>query len=145
MFFFLRFKNINSKPQHSFKKRYFKKGFFLKNSVFNSCVYNSKYMIFEYCYFKFIKTVFKKLFKLKYVILKKFFFFFFLTANFPVSLKVKNSRMGKGVGYLQRWVFRIKRFTILFYFNYNNLKILNYFIKIFKLRLSQNINIVNFL
>jgi len=141
----LRFKNINSKPQHSFKKRYLNKGFFLKHSVFNSCVYNSKYMIFEYCYLKFIKTVFKKLFKLKYVILKKFFFFFFLTANFPVSLKVKNSRMGKGVGYLQRWVFRVKRFTVLFSFNYNNLNILNYFIRIFKLRLSRDINITNFL
>jgi hypothetical protein len=141
----LRFKNINTGTQHSFKKRYMRRKVFLKNTMFNSCLYNLKYMSFEYCYFKFIKVVFKKFFKLKYVILKKFFFFFFLNVNFPVSLKVKNSRMGKGVGYLQRWVFRLKRFTVLFSFNLNNLILLKNIIKIFKLRLSKDIHIKNFL
>lgn len=141
----MRFKNININVQHSFKKRYIKNRVFFYNTLFNSCLYNFKYITFEYCYLKFIKIVFKKLFKLKYVIFKKFFFFFFLVANFPISLKVKNSRMGKGVGYFLRWVFKIKKYTIIFSFNHSNLNLINSLVTIFKLRLSKNINMIFFL
>jgi hypothetical protein len=58
---------------------------------------------FEYTYFNNIKRFLKYFFKLKYSLVNNLKVWVFLKANFPISRKSKNSRMGKGKGSFIGW------------------------------------------
>ena len=79
--------------------------------------------------------------------LKSFFsFWFFLTANYPVTKKSKNSRMGKGKGSFLRWQIRVP-FNLIF-LEFKILNYLSYFFFFNKLKLffGKNLKITfNFL
>jgi ribosomal protein L16/L10AE len=94
----LRFNKISSIEQVSFKrrnKRYIKK---IKLIYGNSGFIVLKTVQFEYAYFYLIRRFLKYFFKFKYSLDNYFKVWVFLKANFPVSKKSKNSRMGKGKG-----------------------------------------------
>lgn len=94
----MRYKFLKNILPRSFNKRNLNKyQSFIKNKYPLNLI-TKKQIMFEFIYFKLLKLIFKKAFKYKYAIFKKFFFFFNLTPNYPLSLKGKNSRMGKGVG-----------------------------------------------
>lgn len=94
----MRYKFLKNTLPRSFNKRNSNK---YQSAIKNKFALNliaKKQIMFEFVYFKILKLIFKKTFKYKYAIFKKFFFFFNLIPNYPLSLKGKNSRMGKGVG-----------------------------------------------
>ena len=94
----MRFNKLTSMEQVSFKnrnKRNIKK---TKLSYGNSGFVVAKNVQFEYAYFYLIRRFLKYFFKFKYSLGNYFKVWIFLKANFPVSKKSKNSRMGKGKG-----------------------------------------------
>lgn len=95
---FLRYKFLHTLKPRSFNKRtkliY---NYFLK-SKYSLNFFSKKQNLFEFIYFKQIKIFLKPISKNKYSIFRKFFFCFYLQPNLPISLKGKNSRMGKGIG-----------------------------------------------
>ena len=98
MRYFFKFPN-----QIFFKKRY-NKYKQLNNLKFgNVGLFFIKKFRFEYIYFIFFKNLIKLLNKNKYKFIKNFYFWFFLSGNYPISKKSKNSRMGKGKGIFLRW------------------------------------------
>ena len=111
---------INTNKQNSFKKRinsgYLKLN--LKVGVFG--FFFLKPFLFEFLYFIFIKKFLKFFNKNKYSNFNKFKYWSFLTGNFPISKKSKNSRMGKGKGSFLRWSIKLKQnfyfFEFLFFF-----------------------------
>lgn len=64
---------------------------------------------FEYVYFYIIKKFLKYFFKLKYACKNHLKLWVLLKANFPVSKKSKNARMGKGKGSFIRWLIKINQ------------------------------------
>ncbi len=78
-------------------------GFFCKNEF-----------RFEFIYFSLLKKLLKYNFraKIKYKLNKKYWVF--LSKNYPISSKSKNSRMGKGKGAFVRWSIRLKKYFIFF-------------------------------
>ena len=128
-------KNVKKQKEKIFKKRKlsfsFKSlltlkcgdsGFFFKNNI-----------NFEYVYITFFKKKVKKIKILNYK------FWFFLSKNYPLSLKAKNSRMGKGKGDFLRWTYRLlSNYLFIEFFNFH-LKILNVFRKFVNVKLPKKV------
>lgn len=110
--------------QVSFKnrnKRNIKK---TKLSYGNSGFVVAKNVQFEYAYFYLIRRFLKYFFKFKYSLGNYFKVWIFLKANFPVSKKSKNSRMGKGKGAFIRWMIKVNQgSTLLEFKNLNNIRL----------------------
>lgn len=113
----------------------------IKLSYGNSGFIILKTIQFEYAYFYLIRRFLKFFFKFKYSVDTYFKIWIFLKANFPVSRKSKNSRMGKGKGAFLRWMIKINQGSTLLEFNNINSirlkKLINYWNKMlgFKLHL----------
>lgn len=113
----MRFNKLTSMEQVSFKsrnKRSIKK---VKLSYGNSGFVVLKSIQFEYAYFYLIRRFLKYFFKFKYSLDNYFKIWVFLKANFPVSQKSKNSRMGKGKGAFVRWMIKVNQGSTLLEFN----------------------------
>lgn len=108
----MRFKNLNTKKQISFKKRFKKtKSLFYKNKEVS--IITRKHYFIEYSYFEFVRKLIKKTIKYKSNLIKNNLWIF-LKYNTPVTRKSKNSRMGKGKGSLKKWGVEVpKNYTIL--------------------------------
>ena len=140
----MRYKFLKNTLPRSFNKRNSNK---YQSAIKNKFALNliaKKQIMFEFVYFKILKLIFKKTFKYKYAIFKKFFFFFNLIPNYPLSLKGKNSRMGKGVGKFLRWSFFLKSNSIIFSFASFYLKRFFFFLKTLKKRISANLILATF-
>lgn len=142
----MRFFYIKTKEQVSFKKRNYK---YKKNNsaLFGNILFFFNCNIrFEYIFFFFFKKILKLLNKNKFATYNKFFFWFFLKANFPLTKKSKNARMGKGKGMFLRWVIKLPA-------NFIFLEFLTFYIKYFftffkkkKFIINKNLNckLINF-
>lgn len=134
----MRFFYIKTKEQVSFKRRNYsyKKNFNLKFG--NLGFFFNKSFRFEYLYFFFFKKCLKLLNKNKYMTFNKFFFWFFLKANFPLTKKSKNARMGKGKGLFLRWVIKLPfNFIFLECLTFNYLYFF-FYLKFIKKIISKN-------
>lgn len=140
----MRYKFLKNILPRSFNKRNLNKYQFVLKNKYPINLMTKKQIRFEFIYFKLLKLIFKKTFKYKYTIFKKFAFFFNLTPNYPLSLKGKNSRMGKGVGKFLRWSFFLKANSIIFSFASFYLKRFFFFLKILKKRISSKLFLVEF-
>jgi ribosomal protein L16/L10AE len=105
----------------SFKKRYKNKNF---NTGINikfgiSALKFCKNYIIENSYLLFLKKKIKIFFKKRKR--KDLKIWFFLSKNFPISQKSKNSRMGKGKGIFIRQVIRVPKNKIFLEFSNMNL------------------------
>ena len=98
----MRLKKLTSMEQVSFKNRnkYVKKNTKLSFGDYGFLV--TKNTQFEFVYFYIIKRFIKYFLRFKYATINYFKVWVFLKANFPVSRKSKNSRMGKGKGSFNR-------------------------------------------
>ncbi len=140
----MRYKYLNKVKPRSFNKRFFRK---YNSSLFFRYPLNlilTKQTMFEFAYFKIIKTIFKNSLKYKYTIFKKLPYFFNLLPNFPLSVKVKNSRMGKGIGKFLRWNFLLGSNTIIFSFASVFLKRFFFFLYIIRKRTFYNLSLINY-
>jgi len=68
---------------------------------------------------------------------------FFLEKNYPISRKEKNSRMGKGKGFFERMVFRVRKGKIMLEFKNANLVFLQKTINFFKKKTGITIGMIN--
>ena len=120
----MRFNKISSIEQVSFKrrnKRFIKK---IKLTYGDSGFIVLKAVQFEYAYFYLIRRFLKYFFKFKYSLDNYFKVWVFLKANFPVSKKSKNSRMGKGKGSFVRWMIKVNEgSTLLEFSNISNIRL----------------------
>lgn len=102
--------NLTKEPR-SFKIRSKKRVTKIKFLYGDTLIFFRKSGVLDSAYFKFfkksLKTFFKK-FKTSKTSFKKKKIWFFLSTNFPLTKKSKNSRMGKGKGGFIRWGVRIK-------------------------------------
>ena len=124
----MRFSEKN-KETTSFKQRKIRK--FKKNEIFfgNTCLKIIKESKVEFNYIFAIKKILKKFFKFKKSKLKRVWIF--LSKNYPVTKKSKNSRMGKGKGKSLRISMKVHRnFSLLEFcgFNIKNIIYLKYLI-----------------
>lgn len=103
----MRFNNLLSREQVSFKNRNRKVYKKVKLNYGNFGFISLKNIQFEYVYFFFIKRFLKYFFKFKYSLGNYFKVWVFLKGNFPISKKSKNSRMGKGKGSFSRWLIKL--------------------------------------
>lgn len=105
--FIIRYFYLKNKEQISMKKRYisYRSSRFLNFGNFG--LYFNRCSILQFNSFLLIKKIIKIFTKNKYNLRSFFFFWFFLIANFPVSKKSKNSRMGKGKGDFLRWSIKV--------------------------------------
>ncbi len=114
----MRLKNLNTKKQISFKKRFKKTKSLFYNNKEIYWIVKKNYFI-EYVYFEFIRKLIKKSIKYKSNLIKNNFWIY-LKYNTPITRKSKNSRMGKGKGSLKKWGVEIpknfKIFKVKFYF-----------------------------
>lgn len=107
------FKNRNKRKVKKTKLTYGNSGFIVLKTV-----------QFEYAYFYLIRKFLKYFFKFKYSLGSYFKIWVFLKANFPVSKKSKNSRMGKGKGAFIRWMIKVNQgSTLLEFKNLNNIRL----------------------
>ena len=107
------FKNRNKRKIKKTKLTYGNSGFIVLKTV-----------QFEYAYFYLIRKFLKYFFKFKYSLGSYFKIWVFLKANFPVSKKSKNSRMGKGKGAFIRWMIKVNQgSTLLEFKNLNNIRL----------------------
>ena len=140
----MRFNKLTSIEQVSFKRRNKRSIKKTKLVYGNSGFIILKTIQFEYAYFYLIRKFLKFFFKFKYSLDNYFKIWVFLKANFPVSKKSKNSRMGKGKGAFIRWMIKINQgSTLLEFKNINNIrlqKLNNYWNKMlgFKIHLFLN-------
>lgn len=126
----MRFKNLNTKQQVSFKKRFKKeKGtFYLSNSI----IFLTKRQYFiEYVYFEFIRKLIKKILKYKIFYIKNNFWMH-INYNTPITRKSKNARMGKGKGSLKRWGVEVPKNFLIFRFIFYSLLIKKITKKLYK-------------
>lgn len=95
---------------------------------------------FEYAYFFLIRRFLKNLYKYKYASSQHFKIWVFLKANFPISKKSKNSRMGKGKGAFNRWLIKLPQgHTMVEFTNVNPLqvsKLRRYWEKVLNFRIN---------
>ena len=123
------FKGRNKRKIKKIKLNYGNSGFIILKSV-----------QFEYAYFYLIKKYLKYFFKFKYALGNYFKIWVFLKANYPISKKSKNSRMGKGKGAFTRWVIRLNQGHVLMEFNNINTirlkKLNNYWNKLLKFNVT---------
>lgn len=68
---------------------------------------------------------------------------FFLEKNYTISRKEKNSRMGKGKGFFERMVFRVRKGKIILEFKNANLIFLKKTISFFKKKTGISVGIIN--
>ena len=128
----------NNKEIMSFKKRYnmgFKKPSILWGDF--SMIFEKSYNV-EYIYIKNFKKILKKFFKFKKKTKKVWFF---LSKNYPLTKKSKNSRMGKGKGKFVRYCSRILAHHSIFEFSGFSILNLNRLKIIFNRKLKIQINI----
>lgn len=133
----MRFKSLLSKEQVSFKNRNRFKYKSVKLSYGDSGFVTLKNTQFEYVFFFYIKRFLKYFFKFKYALGNYFKIWVFLKANFPISKKSKNARMGKGKGSFSRWLIKLDEGHTLMEFK--NIPLL----RLLKLRSSWN-KVLNF-
>ena len=116
----------------SFKKRYKNKNFNTKIKIrFGiSALKFCKNYIIESSYLSFLKKKIKFFFKKRKR--KDLMVWFFLSKNFPISQKSKNSRMGKGKGIFIRTVTRVSKNKIFLEFSNMNIILLKKISNIFK-------------
>lgn len=116
----------------SFKKRRINKNFNSKIKIrFGiSALKFCKSYIIESSYLSFLKKKIKFFFKKRKR--KDLMVWFFLSKNFPISQKTKNSRMGKGKGIFVRSVIRVSKDKIFLEFSNMNIILLKKISKIFK-------------
>lgn len=124
----MRFNKLTSMEQVSFKNRnkYKNKKVYLRYGNIGLLIL--KNVQFEFIYFYMIKKFLKHFFKFKYSNANYFRIWVTLKANFPISKKSKNSRMGKGKGAFSRWLIKINQGTVFMEFknvNYYRIKKLN--------------------
>ena len=116
----------------SFKKRYKNKNFNPKITIrfgISALKFCKNYVI-ENLYLSFLKKKIKFFFKKRKR--KDLRVWFFLSKNFPISQKSKNSRMGKGKGIFIRTVIRVPKNKIFLEFSNMNILFLKKISKIFK-------------
>ena len=135
----MRLKFLKKIKPRSFNKRFSNKYKFLSIKKFNINLIVKKQILFELIYFKIIKLFFKKSYKYKYQVFKHFYIFFNLFPNYPVSIKSKKSRMGKGIGKFLRWVFILPSNSIVLAFNSLYYKRFLFLLNLLKKRISQNL------
>lgn len=92
----------------------------------------------EYIYILSFKKIFKKFFKKKKKTKKVWFF---LSKNYPLTRKSKNSRMGKGKGKLVRYCARIWKNHNIFEFSGFYIHDLFFLRKILKRKVNIGVNI----
>jgi ribosomal protein L16/L10AE len=110
----LRYKKLNIIEQVSQKKRLKFKSKKSKLVWGNVGIITFKNCRFENVYFTIIKKYLKSMIRLKYSSINFFKIWIFLTFNYPIRQKSKNSRMGKGIGAFVRWSTKLIRgFTII--------------------------------
>ena len=124
----MRLNRLTSMEQVSFKNRnkYKVKKVYLRYGNIGLVIF--KNIQFEFIYFYMIKKFLKHFFKFKYSSINYFKIWVTLKANFPVSKKSKNSRMGKGKGSFSRWIIKINQGSVFMEFknvNYIRIKKLN--------------------
>lgn len=98
----MRLNKLTSSEQVSFKNRNKYKIKKVKLNYGNIGLAVFKNIQFEFVYFYIIKKFLKYFFKFKYATKNYFKVWVILKANFPISRKSKNSRMGKGKGSFTR-------------------------------------------
>lgn len=105
----MRLKTLKSEKQVSFKKRGFNK--ISKNRFIfgNSMLILTKNSRFEVIYFEIFRKFLKNILKKKNLKKNNKNYWIFLRVNTPITKKTKNSRMGKGKGFLYRWLIRLPR------------------------------------
>lgn len=95
-------------------------GTFLASAInFNLCkCCTSRETRFELIQFAFFKRCFKRISRkpLSYQHFSKKIFWVYWKANYPLTRKSKNSRMGKGKGAFSRWALRVPSHFLLFKF-----------------------------
>ena len=133
----MRFNKLTSMEQVSFKNRNKYKVNKSNLKFGNLGFIVLKNIQFEYIYFYIIKKFLKYFFKFKYVSNNYFKIWVFLKANFPISKKSKNSRMGKGKGSFIRWLVKLNQGSSIIEFKNVN------FYRVNKLNLYWN-KILNF-
>ena len=120
----MRFRKLNLIEQRSFKERGKLRSKIgdLKYGNLGIMVYKS--CRFEYVYINLVRRYFKTYLKLKYTNIKLIKIWVFLKANFPISKKSKNARMGKGTGSFIRWAIKLSRgFIVVEFFNLNKIRV----------------------
>lgn len=128
MFYFMRLNKLTSSEQVSFKNRNKYKIKKVKLNYGNIGLAVFKNIQFEFVYFYIIKKFLKYFFKFKYATKNYFKVWVILKANFPISRKSKNSRMGKGKGSFTRWIIKLSMGSTIIEFknvNYFRIKKLN--------------------
>lgn len=128
MFYFMRLNRLTSMEQVSFKNRNKYKIKKVRLNYGNIGLVVMKNIQFEFAYFYMIKRFLKYFFKFKYSNSNYFKIWVSLKANFPVSRKSKNSRMGKGKGAFLRWLIKLNQGSVFIEFkniNYYRIKKLN--------------------
>ncbi len=126
----MRLIKLTSMEQVSFKNRNRYKSKVPKLKFGNMGLAVFKNIQFEFVYFFIIKKFLKYFLKFKYASVNYFKIWVMLKANFPVSRKSKNSRMGKGKGAFLRWLIKINKGSVILEFknvNFSRLKKLNSF------------------
>lgn len=122
--FFVRLVKLTSAEQVSFKNRNRFKKVKVKLNYGNIGIAVLKNVQFEFIYFNIIKKFLKYFFKFKYSTNNYFKIWVILKANFPISRKSKNSRMGKGKGAFSRWIIKLNHgATIMEFKNVNFLRV----------------------
>ena len=129
-FIFMKFNKLNIPNRILFKRRNYNKINNFKLYFGNIAFFIFQSIQFEFIYFFLIKRVLKFFFKFKYITCNYFKIWINLTANFPISYKSKNSRMGKGKGFFNRWSIKLNQNSILIEFkniNYIRVKLLSFY------------------
>ena len=124
----MRLNKLTSMEQVSFKNRNRYKLKKIKLNYGNIGLVVFKNVQFEFIYFYIIKKFLKYFFKFKYSNTNFFKIWVILKANFPISRKSKNSRMGKGKGSFIRWLIKLNQGSTIIEFkniNYFRIKKLN--------------------
>ena len=139
----MRFKYLTIKNQVSQKNRF--KNYFNKSSKNNIKRWNYYILLkknnsFEFFFIISLKKLFKCIFKKNNNLNNVSFFWVFLKANFPISKKSKNSRMGKGKGIFLRWTVKMKMESIILKFK--TVYKLNRLLLFLKKRSNKNIKII---
>jgi len=124
----MRLNKLTSIEQVSFKNRNKYKLKKIKLNYGNIGLAVFKNVQFEFVYFYIIKKFLKFFFKFKYTTANYSKIWVILKANFPVSRKSKNSRMGKGKGSFVRWLIKLNQGSTFIEFkniNYFRIKKMN--------------------
>lgn len=113
----MRFQKTDQKTQVSHKKRIFTsrlRAFFLFSGSISFFFLHQ--IQFEFVYLRLIKRRLRIMLRRRGGRYKSRKVWLNLRANFPVSKKAKNSRMGKGKGAFLRWIVRVRPFSVFFSF-----------------------------